>query len=98
MDRLLLHEKFKELTDNVYFQPPENVTMAFPCIVYQRDRGAANFAGNTVYRYTQRYQVTVIDANPDSEIVKALTTFPQSTFLRHFARPGLNHDVFAIYF
>ncbi len=72
--------------------------MEYPAIVYKRDRGATTHAANIVYNYVQRYAVTVIDSDPDSPIVKALTVFPKCVFVTHFARAGLNHDVFALYF
>src|SRR4051812_34274733 len=52
---------------NVYFQPPSNIQMQYPCIVYKRDDSQTDFADNRPYSRTKRYQVTVIDRNPDSE-------------------------------
>lgn len=100
MGRLQLHELLKQLigTDNVYFQPPANVQMEYPCIVYKRDLARTQFAGNSPYRYTKRYQVTVIDRDPDSEIPDKIAALPRCTFDRHFAADNLNHDAFTLYF
>lgn len=81
----------------VYFQPPANVQMTYPCIVYQRDSSDAKFAGNAPYSYTQRYQVTVIDKNPDSDVVGKVALLPLCTYNRFFAADNLNHDVFNLY-
>lgn len=81
-----------------YFQPPPNVGMDYPCIVYQRDNASTDFADNNPYRYTQRYQVTVIDTSPDSTILAKVAALPQCLFNRHFASGNLNHDVFVLYF
>lgn len=83
---------------NVYFQPPPNVQMQYPCIVYKRDIADTKFAGNKPYRFTQRYQVTVIDRNPDSDITGLVAFLPMCIYLRFFTVNGLNHDVFNIYF
>ena len=84
-------------SENVYYQPPPNVTMQYPCIVYEDDDDSVKRADNQVYDWTQRYQVTYIDKNPDSEVKKLLRLLPYSSFSRHFATSGLNHDVFVIY-
>lgn len=83
---------------SVYFQPPENLQMVYPCIVYQRDRASTDFADDEPWRVTKRYQVTVIDRNPDSPIPDAIQTLPMCLFDRAFASDNLNHDVYNIYF
>ena len=47
-------------SQNVYFQPPSDLQMTYPCIVYKRDNASTEFAGNKPYRYEKRYQVTFI--------------------------------------
>ena len=83
---------------NVYFQPPENKAIQYPCIVYQRDRASTEFAGNNPYRYTQRYQVTVIAQDPDNNIVGKVAGLPMCLFNRFFTANNLNHDVFILYY
>jgi len=83
---------------NVYFQPPDSTKMLYPCIVYQRDDAITEFAGNRPYSYTKRYQVTVIDRNPDSEIPDKVAALPMCKFNRFFISDNLNHDVFELYF
>lgn len=85
-------------TRHVYFQPPANVLMEYPCIVYKRDIARTRFAGNLPYRYTKRYQVTIIDQDPDSEIPDKIAALPMCVFDRHFAVKNLNHDVFSLFF
>lgn len=86
------------ITPNVYFQPPANLTMKYPCIVYLRDDAQTRFAGNKPYTYDKRYQVTVIDTNPDSPIPDKVAALPLCIFDRFFATENLNHDVFNLYF
>jgi hypothetical protein len=55
-------------------------------------------ADNIGYHFQQRYQVTYIARDPDSELIESLSVLPLSSFNRHFATSGLNHDVFSIYY
>ncbi len=98
--RLQLQALFEALlgTRNVYFQPPSNVQMQYPCVVYQRDSDNAVFADNVPYRQLKRYQVTVIDRNPDSGIPDKVASLPLCSYDRFFTADNLNHDVFNIFF
>ena len=83
---------------NVYFQPPANVQLAYPAIVYQRDDLDLKHANNNPYSTKQRYQVTVIDRDPDSDTPAKLAALPLCVFSRFFVADNLNHDVFTLYF
>ena len=98
--RLQLHSLLEESlgSSHVYFQPPANVQMQYPCIIYKRDTATTRFAGNNPYRYTKRYQVTVVDMDPDSEIPDKVAALPMCAHNRFFTADNLNHDVFNIYF
>lgn len=85
-------------TDNVYFQPPPTVKMKYPCIVYRRDRVNVNFADDKPYKRVKRYQVIVIDSNPDSDIPDKIGALPMCTFERFYTADQLNHDVFNLFF
>lgn len=83
---------------NVYFQPPASTHMKYPAIVYERSSIGNDFADDTVYRQRRVYQVTVIDLDPDSDIVRRVSMLPKCRFDRHFTSDKLNHDVFTLYF
>lgn len=85
-------------TDSVYFQPPSNIRMVYPAIVYGRDFQAVRYADNTPYSRTLRYQVTVIDPNPDSPVHDKISGLPLTTYVRHFVADNLNHDIYDVYF
>lgn len=97
--RLELQTKLEELlgSRNVYFQPPASVKMQYPAIVYELDDINNKFANDSVYKQSLRYKITVMDFNPDSEIVKKVSKLPRCRFNRHFTSDNLNHDVFTIY-
>ncbi len=82
----------------VYFQPPSNVQMVYPCIVYNLDSMNTQFADDRPYAQDDRYQVTVIHADPDNVIRKAVAALPRCLFLRFFTAHKLNHYVFILYF
>lgn len=84
-------------SEHVYFQQPEGRVMQYPCIVYERERISAKYADNVMYDHQVGYDVTLIDRNPDSDVVDRLLALPLCSFSRHFATSGLNHDVFTIY-
>lgn len=85
-------------SENVYFQPPPNVKMEYPCIVYKRDNRDTDFANNKPYRHKTRYQLTVIDPDPDSDIHERVAALPLCSYERFFVADGLNHDVYNLYF
>ena len=98
--RLELQSKLETLlvSKNVYFQPPESVRMNYPAIVYELSDIDNTFADNLVYKQDTAYQLTVIDKDPDSEIVKEVSKLPKCRFERYFASGNLNHTVFKIYY
>lgn len=82
----------------VYFQPPEGFAMTYPCIVYTEAYSKTQFADNFPYGYTPRYQLTVIDENPDSEIPIKVRQLPMTAFVRSFTTANLNHKIYNTYF
>lgn len=83
---------------NVYFQPPPTINMQYPCIVYKRDYISTDFAGNKPYSHRKRYQVTVIDPDPDSDIPEKVAALPLCSFDRFYTADKLNHDVYNLFF
>ena len=85
-------------TDNVYFQPPDNLQLEYPCIVYKREYVTTTFANDKPYIHKKRYMVTVIDRDPDSEIPDQVASLPLSAFNRSFTTESLYHDIYRVYF
>ena len=84
---------------NVYFQPPENVKLSYPAIIYNKRIGDYKYADNGSYIRVQGYDVMIISKDPD--FVDALDIpdrFPMCRLDRHFVSDNLNHDVFVIYY
>lgn len=98
LENLLVTEEEPDKKLKAYFQPPTNLVMEYPCIVYSRDTARTSFAGNRPYRYKKRYQITVIDRDPDSDIPDKVAALPTCTHSTFFVADNLNHDVFTIFF
>jgi len=85
-------------SNNVYFQPPPTVQLRYPCIIYKRDDVQTEYANDKPYTRTKRYQITVIDPNPDSVIHEAVGELSLSSYDRFFTADNLNHDVYRLFF
>lgn len=81
---------------NVYYQPPESIKIKYPAIIYSRNNIDNNFADDIVYMQNHTYQIIVIDANPDSEIINKISKLPMCRYNRHYTSDNLNHDVFIL--
>lgn len=82
-----------------YFEPPADIDMKYPCIVYNYTNDLDVFADNLHYRSSKRYTVTIIDEDPDSIIPSKLKNrFCYCTSDRNYAAEGLNHFVYTLYF
>ena len=99
--RLELQRKLENIlrSKNVYYQPPENLKMRYPCIVYEQYTDYDPHADNLTYLYMVGYQVTLIDRDPDSEFkTKLKDEILYCRWSRHFVNDNLNHDVYIIYY
>ena len=84
---------------NIYFQPPEGTKLKYPCIIYQKDTGDHMYADNSNYKFTQAYQITYIDKNPDSDVPEKIQdSFQYCRWGRHYVAENLNHEVIILYF
>lgn len=88
----------KAICPHVYFQPPANVQMEYPAIVYRRDPADTKHADNKPYNVTKQYEVTLITRDPDDTIWGPLSALPTARHDRFFVADNLNHDVFNIYY
>ena len=82
----------------VYFQPPASVSMEYPAIVYSRDNVDTKYADNSPYSQRKRYQVMVIERDPDSLIPDLVAQLPLCRFSRSYTASNLHHDVYTLYF
>jgi hypothetical protein len=95
--RAKLQTLLETFVEHVYFQPPINIRLQYPCIVYKRDNADTKFADDKPYDIRTRYMVTVIDLDPDSEIPGKVARLPMSSFNRFYITDDLNHDVYSVF-
>ena len=97
-NRLELQDILEGICDHVYFSPPESMHLKYPCIVYERTNSMATFSDNMPYNVATRYTLTVIDEDPDSEILSKVEILPMCTHDRTFLTDNLNHDVYTLFY
>lgn len=98
--RLNLQSDFETFlgSRNVYFQPPENLKINYPCIIYELSRYNSIKADNIGYRNIPGYTVLYISKDPDDENVHKLMSFSKISFDRHYESNGLHHWVYTLYY
>lgn len=97
--RIELHEKLIDIAGrNVYFQPPASKDIKYPAIKYERAKIDSEYANGIPYMQSLGYTLTVMDYNPDSEIVTKISKLSNCKFDRHYEADNLNHDVFTLYY
>lgn len=98
--RLDFHSKLEEVTGlKAYFQPPESKRIVYPCIVYNVTAINLIHADDTKYIKKRRYEVTVIDRDPDSLYYqKLIDAFDYVSWNRFFINDGLNHWALTIFY
>lgn len=98
--RLKLHQDLIDVTGwKVYFQPPENLKIEYPCVVYELESWKNIQANNRSYLCKDRYNVKLIHRDPDTEVPDAMRRyfFYLNRGTRYIA-DNLYHDVFTLYY
>lgn len=88
----------EQAEDRVYFQPPSNVRLSYPCIIYSLSDIDTKFADNIPYLHQRKYSVQVIDKNPDSAIREGMLHLKRCSFDRQYTADNLYHWVFTIFY
>lgn len=99
--RMMLHNKLLTLSNvkKVYYQPPMNVKLQYPCVIYQFDNYETTNAANDDYLRFPSYTVTVIDYDVESSIHEELLDMRGDftiRFDRFFIADGLCHWAFSV--
>lgn len=81
-----------------YFQTPGSMNMSYPCIIYSLSDVKTDHADNAPYNFQKRYQITVVDRDPDSDIPDKVAKLPTASFDRHYVAENLHHDVYNLFF
>lgn len=97
--RLYLQEELEKFLEPVYFQPPSNVRMIYPCIVYSKNTNHTLRADNGIYGLFDAYRVTVIERDPDSKLTNdILQSFSRASLGSRYVVDNLYHSIINLYF
>ncbi len=96
--RLELHEKLVELigNKNVYYQPPTNLMMKYPCIRYRQTAVHKRHADNKTYMLHKTYEIIVLSKEPDHPAIDGILELPYTSFVNNYASDGINHTILSI--
>lgn len=98
--RLSLHKLLTDILGSqfVYYQPPESIKMSYPAIRYSLSDVDVKHANDSIYKSMNRYELILIDANPESAFFEKLLKLPYCSFDRPYSANNLNHFVFTLYY
>lgn len=98
MTRQELDAVFRRIlgNDHVYYNPPENLKMAFPAIRYELAKPDQIHANNRQYLLYPAYSVTLIQQHTNDFWAK-ITEIPMCSFDRSYVSDGLHHYKFTIF-
>lgn len=85
-------------TKNVYFQPPSNLQMRYPCVVYDLDNIDVTKADNKLYKRRDRWVIHWITKDPDNFGDSMLAAFDYCSFATHYVANNLHHYTYELYF
>lgn len=97
VNRLKLHSILEEAMlsageePHLYYQPPENVKLVYPCIIYQLASFTSRYADNLPYHQYVHFDVTYITRSPKSYVPVELVKTMNFNFDRYFVADNLHH-------
>lgn len=96
--RDLLHLLLQAVQHNrVYFQPPENLKMVYPAIVFHLSKIEVDRASDVPYKGAKEYSVTLITKDPEPDVIDEILKIPYSSLDTSYISDGMNHFVFTVY-
>lgn len=83
----------------VYYQPPNNTMLVYPCLIYTMDYLDITYADGKRYLSFPQYTLTLIDYDPESIIQRHILDLDADchvSFNRFFTSDNLNHWVYKL--
>lgn len=94
----LLHLLQQAVPHNrVYFQPPENLNIGYPAVVFHLSKIEIDRASDVPYKGAKEYSVTLITKDPEPDVIDEILKIPYSSLDTTYISDGMNHFVFTIY-
>ena len=85
-------------SEYVYFQPPENLKMRYPCIVYSLNGNFERQADNNAYHRRKEYSLLYITYDPDDAMIDKIADLPYCGMNKPYTAENLHHYPYTIYF
>jgi hypothetical protein len=100
MDRRLeLHDELLQFIPKAYFQPPSDIQMVYPCIVYTKIEKSVKHANDTRYLSMQGYQLMLIERVPDSNKADDIEGYFQNCSIsQYYTADNLYHTTIELYY
>lgn len=83
--------------DRVYFQPPENLKLEYPVVVFHLTKIKVDHADDAPYKGAREYVVTLITKDPEPDALEEILKIPYTSLDSTYQSDGMNHFVFTTY-
>lgn len=98
-DRLDLHNELLGFLPAAYFQPPANIQLVYPCIIYNKSNLLDSYGNDDIYISNQQYKLIVIDKDPDSDVADRINKyFKHCTITSYYSMDNLNHTTLTLFY
>nr|DAY36821.1 MAG TPA: tail completion protein [Caudoviricetes sp.] len=81
----------------VYFQPPENLKITYPAVIFHLSKIEIDHASDVPYKGAKEYSVTLITKDPEPDVIDEILKIPYSSLDTTYISDGMNHFVFTVY-
>lgn len=96
--RLKLDRRLRDIFgDHVYFEPPTNIQMVYPCVIYNLEGIQTIHGDNKKYITFYEFSATTIEEEPDSKFLDHMLNIEYCSFIRPYVAENLYHKTFTIY-
>lgn len=95
--RLVLDKQLRQICTNIYYQPPSNIKLVYPCIIYSLEKDHVDYANNENYNLKNQFQILLITKNPEDSIHDLIRKLKFCRFDRRYVVDSLYHDSFTIF-
>lgn len=83
--------------NRVYFQPPENLKIGYPAVVFHLSKIKIDRASDVPYKDAKEYSVNLITKDPEPDVIDEILKIPYSSLDTTYISDGMNHFVFTVY-
>ena len=85
-------------SENVYFQPPENLQIHYPCIIYSLSGLYDRHADNKTYHRRREYNLLYITWDPDDAVIEAIADLELCSLGKPYTADNLHHYPYTLYY